>query len=150
MLESIESFLNDLFDGGDRVALDDDQVRIASAALLVHCARSDGRQSASEEGRLRTILSSHFALSDAEADQVVTTAAAQERDAVDIHRFTRVLHQRLDRVGRQQMIGWLWEVAQADGSIGPDEHRMVSLAAQLLDVETRDSVALRQAAVRGA
>ena len=48
----------------------------------------------------------------------------------------------------QRMVKWLWEIAQADGTIDRDERNAVALAAQLLDVEVRDSVALRQAAER--
>jgi uncharacterized tellurite resistance protein B-like protein len=44
------------------------------------------------------------------------------------------------------MVQLLWEIADADGLIDSDERRMVSLTAQLLDVEVHDAVAARQAA----
>ena len=97
---------------------------------------------------MRQILKEHFKLSPSEIDRVVATAEQREADAVDIHRFTRVLHGRLDREGRQRMVKRLWEVANADGVIDGDARHTVSLTAQLLDVEVRDSVALRQAAER--
>ena len=148
MFRRFESLFNDLFEGDSAPTLDDAQLRVVTAALLVHCANADGDRSAAEDKTLRNILRQHFALSDTDINDVITAAETQERDAVDLHRFTRVLHQRLDRDGRQRMVGWLWEIANADGTIDADEKRVVSLAAQLLDVEVRDSVALRQAAVR--
>ncbi|MEM8972332.1 MAG: TerB family tellurite resistance protein [Pseudomonadota bacterium] len=148
MISSIENFLNDLFDGQPKQIADDEEERIACAALLVHCANADGLRSPAEDERLRQILKEHFKLSPGEIDRVVATAEQREADAVDIHRFTRVLHGRLDREGRQRMVKWLWEVANADGVIDGNERHTVSLTAQLLDVEVRDSVALRQAAER--
>lgn len=147
MFRKFENLLNNLFDDSAPAPLDDGQLRVVTAALLVHCAHADGERSAAEDKTLRDILENHFELSNSEVSEVIAAAEAQERDAVDVHRFTRVLHQRLDRDGRQRMIGWLWEIAHADGAIDADEKRVVSLAAQLLDVEVRDSVALRQAAV---
>lgn len=148
MISSLENFLNDLFDGQPEQLVDEDEERIACAALLVHCANADGMRSAAEDSKLRDILSDHFKLSNNDIERIVTTAEQKEAAAVDMHRFTRVLHKRLDREGRQRMVKWLWEVAHADGVIDGDERQTVSLAAQLLDVEVRDSVALRQAAER--
>ncbi len=147
MLRNFETFLGSLFDDNATAVTDEEELRVATAALLVHCANADGSRSASEDARLMRILEEHFELGPAEATAVIAAAEAQERDAIDLHRFTRVLHQRLDRDGRQRMVGWLWELANADGKIDASERQMVSLAANLLDVEIHDSVALRQAAV---
>ncbi len=147
MLRNIEAFLGELFDNKPAEITDEEELRIACAALLVHCARADGLRSEAEDTELRHILSAHYKLSDDDVERTITTAQSREADAVDIHRFTRVLHQRLDRNGRRQIVKFLWQVAHADGNIDHDERRTVALAAQLLDVEVRDSVALRQAAV---
>lgn len=149
MFTSIDKFLNELFDNKPAQLTDEAEERVACAALLVHCANADGIRSESEDAKLTAILTEHFKLSSDEISQIISAAEAQERDAVDLHRFTRVLHQRLDREGRQRMVKWLWEIAHADGTIDRDERNTVALAAQLLDVEVRDSVALRQAATRG-
>ncbi|MGI9426542.1 MAG: TerB family tellurite resistance protein [Hyphomicrobiaceae bacterium] len=148
MFTTIDKFLGELFDNKPAQLTDEAEERVACAALLVHCANADGIRSDEEDNRLKAILTDHFKLSSSEIGQIITAAEAQERDAVDLHRFTRILHQRLDRDGRQRMVKWLWEIAQADGTIDRDERNTVALAAQLLDVEVRDSVALRQAAER--
>ena len=147
MLRNFETFLGSLFEENTTAVTDEEELRVATAALLVHCANADGSRSKSEDTKLTRILKEHFKLSAADATAVIAAAEAQERDAVDLHSFTRVLHRRLDRDGRQRMVGWLWELANADGEIDANEGHMVSLAAKLLDVEVHDSVALRQAAV---
>lgn len=147
MLRTIESFLGDLFDNKPAQITDEEELRVACAALLVHCANADGERSPMEDAELRRILHAGYGLSDGDIERILQMAEARERDAIDLHRFTRVLHRRLDRDGRQQMVKWLWQVANADGTIDRAERNTVALAAQLLDVEVRDSVSLRQAAV---
>jgi uncharacterized tellurite resistance protein B-like protein len=146
MLRKIEVFFNRLLSEAESKKLDDHEIQIASAALLAHCAKVDGVQSAEETAHLRTVLAEKFELSGAEVDSVMEVAEARERDAIDLHRFTRVLHKNLDREARIHMVQLLWEIADADGLIDSDERRMVSLTAQLLDVEVHDAVAARQAA----
>ena len=146
MLRKIEVFFNRLLNEGATKKLDDREIEIASAALLAHCAKVDGEQSAEEAVHLRTVLGERFDLSRAEIDSVIEAAEARERDAIDLHQFTRVLHRSLDRAARIHMVRLLWEIADADGRIDSDERRMVSLTAQLLDVEVHDAVAARQAA----
>jgi uncharacterized tellurite resistance protein B-like protein len=146
MLRKIEVFFNRLLNEGDSQKLDTHEIQIASAALLAHCAKADGEQSPEETAHLKTVLGEKFDLTGAEVDSVIEAAEAREREAIDLHRFTRVLHRSLDRDARIHMVQLLWEIADADGLIDSDERRMVSLTAQLLDVEVHDAVAARQAA----
>jgi uncharacterized tellurite resistance protein B-like protein len=148
MLRKIEVFFNRILNEGPNKKLDAREIEIATAALLAHCAKADGEQSAEEAAHLRTVLGEHFDLSRAEINSVIEAAEARERDAIDLHQFTRVLHRSLDRTARIHMVRLLWEIADADGHIDTDERRMVSLTAQLLDVEVHDAVAARQAAQR--
>ncbi len=148
MLDHIQRFLSRLVDDDPSVSTNADrhEIAIATAALLVNCARADGHDSPHETERLMSILTGELELSEAEAQSVREIADERERDAIDIHRFTRVLHARLDRDERKRVVGWMWEIAQADGRIDADESNTVDLAARLLDVEVHDRVALRQAA----
>jgi uncharacterized tellurite resistance protein B-like protein len=146
MLRKIEDFFNRILNEGENKKLDAHEIEIASAALLAHCGKVDGELCAEEAAYLKTVLGKRFDLTPAEIDSVIEAAEARERDAIDLHQFTRVLHQSLDREARIHMVQLLWEIADADGRIDSDERRMVSLTAQLLDVEVHDAVAARHAA----
>ena len=148
MLREIEKFFSHLLNEDAKETLLEREFEIACAALLVHCAMADGERSAEETKRITSVLGSHFRLSRDEVDSVIEVAVAQEREAVDLHRFTRVLHKHLDREERIRMVQLLWEIADTDGRINSEEQRMVSLKAKLLDVEVHDAVAARQAAKR--
>lgn len=144
MLETINTFIAKLLGGDPPERLDDEEVRVASAALLVHCAKVDGHQSSEESATLREILMARYGLSEGQVDDLVAEAERRETQAVDVHRFTRVLHRHLDREGRQEIVRLLWEVSHADRNIDHDERRLVTLVAGLLDVEIHDAVALRR------
>lgn len=145
MLRKIETFFNRILNETESQVLGAHEIEIASAALLVHCAKADGEQSAEETAHLKSVLRDRFNLSQEEIDSVIEAAEAREREAIDLHRFTRVLHKNLDRDARIDMVRLLWEIADADGRIDNDERRMVSLTAHLLDVQVHDAVAARQA-----
>ncbi len=143
MLQKIQGFLSDLLGEEPPSALEAKEIRIACAALLVHCARADGYKSPAETAKLREILTEHYGLSGDEVDEVVAEAERREADAIDVHKFTRVLHKALDRGGRQDVVRLLWEISHADDLIDHDERRLVTLVAGLLDVEIHDAVQLR-------
>lgn len=143
MFLKIENFITDLLGENPPQNLDEQAIRLACAALLVHCAKADGYQSDEEGKMLRQILTRRFKLSSDDTETLIQEAEKREEDAVDVHRFTRVLHANLDRDGRHEIVRLLWEITLADGNIDYDERSMVTLVAGLLDVETQDAVALR-------
>jgi uncharacterized tellurite resistance protein B-like protein len=144
MLQKIQGFLADLLGDEPPGSVGGEEIRIACAALLVHCARADGIQSPAETAKLREILVEQYGLADGEVDEVVAEAEKREADAIDVHKFTRVLHQNLDRAGRQDIVRFLWEISHADELIDHDERRLVTLVAGLLDVEIHEAVQIRR------
>ena len=144
MLKQFQDLIGGILSGGETEALKGDDVRIACAALLVHCAKADGVQSPEENAKLREVLSVHYEMSDSDTQALIDQATAREAEAADIHNFTRVLHKSLDRKGRLEVVRLLWEISNADQSIDHDERLLVHLVAGLLDVEMHDVVALRR------
>ncbi|MFM1815147.1 MAG: hypothetical protein RLZ98_1842 [Pseudomonadota bacterium] len=149
MLKDIRNFISDLIGEAVPAVLDGEEERVACAALLVHAARIDGGLSEAEEAKAREILAGRFGLTSEETDTLISEAAAREAEAVDVHRFTRVLYRHLDREGRKEIVRLLWEITHADGSIDHEERGVVGLVARLLHVEVHDAVALRRSVSRG-
>jgi len=135
-------------DSGGRLA--HDELQVATAALLFHAAAIDGEVAEAERRTLIDLLASRFQLSAAEAAELVGEAEAEEAEAVDIYRFTRVLQQSLDQDGRKEIVRLMWEVVAADGVIDEFESNLVWRAAELIGVATRDRVELRQAVLAAA
>jgi uncharacterized tellurite resistance protein B-like protein len=147
MLDGLKSFLDGLSGGGARERpFEPGDYRLAAAALLVHLASIDGEFDAGERDYLQRTVESRFGLDAAAARELIDRAWESEREAVDLYRFTNVLKRNMDEEGRRQIIGMLWEMAYADGTIHEFEENIIWRVAELLGVSTRDRVGLRKSA----
>ncbi len=149
MLESITGFLDALLGRSAEAPLDADEKAIATAALLVHAIAIDGTITETESERLAALLASHFALSSEEVNRLLTLAEQQEREAVDIYRFTSVLRDSLSLDDKREIIAMMWRVVYADGALTPLEDNLVWRTAELLAVPARDRMFLKQMARDG-
>ncbi len=132
--------------GESNVALGEKEVRLAAAALLIHAGFVDGTYEEEEEARLSQLLEARFNLSGGELTNLLRSAERDEREAVDLFRFTSVLAKHLDQKGRQDIVEMLWEVCLADGEVHEFEENLVGRVSELLGVSTRDRIRLRKEA----
>lgn len=136
----------ELFEFGEnkQQELNEDELKIATAALLVHAAYADGKMDEVESRRLRAVLADHFGLSEHETQTLLRSAEREESEAVDLHRFTRVVADALDNDQRIEVVRLVWEVVLADGVIHAREDNLVARLSSLLGVSTRDRIRLRK------
>jgi uncharacterized tellurite resistance protein B-like protein len=147
MLDEIKRLFADLHIGSKPAShFDADDCRVASAALLVHVATLEHDLTGPARQKLAALLKARFSLTDTLTDELIETAAAADRDAVDFYHFTHLLMGCLDEQGRLRVVEMLWEMAIADGSISEFEDNMMWRVADLLAVPPRDRIALRQRA----
>jgi uncharacterized tellurite resistance protein B-like protein len=144
MLTALKQFLTELTDGSKPPErFDENDYRVAAAALLVHTATIDGPMSQSEGARLHAVLKQRFALDDAATDELVQEATEIEREAVDLYRFTSLLMRSLDEAGRQRIVEMMWQVIYADGRVSEFEDNLVWRTADLLGISGRTRIELR-------
>jgi uncharacterized tellurite resistance protein B-like protein len=144
MLDALKSFLAELTGETEKPKFEADDYQLAAAALLIHIASIDGDFDADEKARVQQLVETRFGLPPDEARTLIAHAFESERDAVDLYRFTSVLKRRLDDEGRLLVIGMLWDMAHADGTVHEFEENVVWRVAELLGVSTRDRVELRR------
>ena len=72
-------------------------------------------------------------------------ARAADNEAVDLYQFTSVLMRSLSGEERLKFIELLWEIVYSDGENHELEDNLVWRVAELLGVDGRDRVLLRQA-----
>ena len=145
MFEALRKFIADTAGRpeGDR-GIDENDYRLATAALLIHVANVDGKIDAVERQRLREIIEQRFGLDAAATTRLIERAEQSDREAVDFFHFTNVLKRSLDDDGRHKIIEMMWDVVFADGEVTEFEENVVWRIAELLGVPTRDRVMLRQ------
>jgi uncharacterized tellurite resistance protein B-like protein len=145
MLDRLIGFLKDLPGAGHAATRGDpDDPRLAAAALLVHVMEADGVEEDAERSKLRETLTRAYGLTGRELDDFVARAEEQVRQSVDLYAFTSVLKRHLDEAARIEFIGIMWEVVFADGTMSELEDNIVWRVAELIGVDRRDRVAMRQ------
>jgi len=145
MLQSLKRFLSDLTAGAKEPnRFEDDDYRLAAAALLIHAAVIDGAMSDVERNRLVGVIMLRFGLDETAASELVASATQAEQQAVDLYRFTSQLNRSLDEAGREQVIEMMWQIAHADGRVTEFEDNLIWRAADLLHVPSQARIALRQ------
>lgn len=141
--------LKTLFSGTQAAGAAEDEIsaELAAAALMVEAAMSDGVYADVEHDEILKILLSSFKLEAAKAEAVLKNAEDLAEQAVDHHRFTKVV-KALDHDQRMQIMTDLWSVALADGERDAHEDMLLRRLAPLLALSDRERAKARQAAER--
>jgi uncharacterized tellurite resistance protein B-like protein len=146
MLDSLKAFFTDFVSGDDKVAVSEDEVRLAAAALLFHVIAVDGVVAPEERALLSDLLKRRFDLDPDATKSLVAAAESADAEAVDLFRFTSVLKQRLEVADRERIIAMMWQLVFADGTLHEFEDNVVWRVAELLGVSTQARIRLKQAA----
>lgn len=145
MLESLRNLISELT-GGDKhpARFEENDYRLAAAALMIHASTIDGNMTAAEQDKLREALKRRFSLDDAATDELITVATEAEHEAVDLYHFTSLINRALDEEGRLGIVEMMWEIVFADGRVNEFEDNLMWRAADLLGVSSRDRIELRR------
>ncbi|SON57839.1 Tellurite resistance protein [Hartmannibacter diazotrophicus] len=137
MFEALLAILKDFAktdpEGLDDATLDVD-VRVASAALLVHTIAVDGAATPAEREALKRALTTTFNLSKSQTARLIEEAQRRDLESVDLSGFTAVLNRHMDETGRRHIVEMLWELVYADGAAQEVEDDIVWRIADLLGV----------------
>lgn len=148
MFERIAAFFKELSaEGadGESGGFTRDDPRLAAAALMYHVMGADGVVRESETARLEAVLKETYDLDSGELDRLLEAARDADNEAVDLYQFTSVLMRSLSAEERIHFIELLWEIVYADGENHELEDNLVWRISELLGVDGRDRVLLRQA-----
>jgi uncharacterized tellurite resistance protein B-like protein len=144
MLDALKKLFGDLGDVKSAGQFEENDYRVAAAAILIHVMAVDGAASDVERNVLRDVLKSGFDLDDVAVAELIEMATTADRDALDLYHFTSVLNRSLDQEGRQRIVEMMWELVFADGRVNEFEDNVVWRAADLLGLSSRERIGLRQ------
>lgn len=145
MLAALKSLVSEIT-GGTRPQdrFEDNDYRLAAAALMVHVLAVDGVITPEERRRLHHCVKQQFSLGDRAADELIAEATFAEGESVDLYRFTSQLNRSLDEQGRLRIVAMMWEMIYADGHVNEFEDNVIWRVADLLHVSSRDRIELRR------
>jgi uncharacterized tellurite resistance protein B-like protein len=122
---------------------------LATAALMVECARIDGAFSGGERDAICRAVREELLLDEGTARCLVAVAERHEDGVWHDWLFTETIKKSFDEYDRLAVIQRLWEVALADGKVHPFEERLIARIARELGipeeaVDRRLSIVLRR------
>ena len=137
-------------DGVQDTAAREQAVRLATAVLMVDVARADYVFDESEHDDVLRLIETRFALQPEEAASIFNDANEKAEDMVSLHEFTQLLHENLNEDEKAQIVGMLWSVAYADGTLDKFEDSLVLKISDLLHVQRSRVMRLKHDAANSA
>jgi len=135
MIDRIGDLLGRLGRGdGERTQIGarEDDLRTATAVLLMSVAKSDLELEQSELDRMALLLGEHFSLPEDEARTLVELAERRAEEVVSLQTFTRQLHEQLSDEEKRRVVEMIWRVVIADGEVDRHEASLANKVARLL------------------
>ena len=126
------------------VTADDEELKLASTALLLEAACMDGQVDDVEISTVTNLLSDHFELGADEARELVDAGREILANSVELYGFTRTITNSFNHEDRLRMIKMLWNVVYADGILHDFEANLVRRICGLIYVSDRESGVLRK------
>jgi uncharacterized tellurite resistance protein B-like protein len=143
LLDSIKRFLEGRVVAPAREAAPqarEHALRLAAAGLLMEVSRADSKITDQERTVMHAALQSTFALSSAEADELLAVAERQSREAASLYEMTHLVDEALDPEQKKRIVELLWLVSFADSQKHELEEHMIRRIAGLLHVPHPDFI----------
>ncbi|MCL9777365.1 tellurite resistance TerB family protein [Vibrio methylphosphonaticus] len=134
MFTSITSIFKQLIEGSDLSQNQTVSPNLAIASLLCEVSNADHQIDEKEEQAKRSLISRLLKLSDEETNSLIEQAKLRVEESVSLYDFTSGLRE-LSQEKRFELITAMWEVANADGVIDPQEDAVIRKVAELLYVD---------------
>jgi len=122
------------------------QLQLASAALMIELGRSDRSFDTAETQAMIEILKSRYGLEQEALDELMALAEAEASEATSLYQFTSLMNDHFERSEKVKLILNMWEVAFADGKIDRYEEHLIRKVNDLLHLSHKDFIQGKQEA----
>lgn len=146
MLKRLLERILDNVDPETAAVAQDEQLRLAAAALMVEVALADGSLDAAEHARMKNTLINQLGVSGSDATSLLDSSVDAHGERVGVQDLTRALTDHWSEQDRFALIVALWQVAFADDRLDPHEEHRIRHIADLLYVAHRRFIEAKQIA----
>ncbi|MEX0730142.1 MAG: TerB family tellurite resistance protein [Aquisalimonadaceae bacterium] len=138
MLDVIKKYFRDhLEPGRGHEESAEQQLRLATAALLIEVSRADNQINQAEQEAIATSIRDKFELTDAETEELVSLARREAEETVSYYGFTSLINEHFGQQQKERVIELMWRVAAADRYVDKHQEALVRKIADLLYVPHR-------------
>ena len=121
-------------------------IQLATAALLVEVARTDGGVTPAERESVERAVRGKFGLAPDEAATLVDLAEQEVRQANDYYQFTSLINRSFTPEQKMRVVETMWAAAYADGELSAHENHVMRKVADLLYIPHADYIAAKMRA----
>lgn len=134
-----------LLQGQDEVAGESRfaRVQVATCALLLEVAHSDGHYQAVEAQIVHDLLAKKFNLSASAVAELVDYAHQHRDQTHDLFQFAREINAHFSREEKLAVMAGVWQLIYADSTLDKYEDAMARQLATLLRLDHKDVIGLK-------
>lgn len=117
-----------------------ERVQVATCALLMEVAHSDGHFHSIEETIVHDLLAKKFNLSAAAVAELVDYSHRCREESLDLFQFAREINAHFSRAEKIDVMEGIWRVIYADGTLDKYEDALARQLATLLRLDHKDVI----------
>lgn len=117
-----------------------ERVQVATCALLMEVAHSDGHFKSVEEKVVHDLLAKKFDLSAEDVAELVDYSHQHREDSLDLFQFAREINAHFSRDEKLNVMEGIWRVIYADGTLDKFEDALARQLATLLRLDHKDVI----------
>lgn len=120
-----------------------ERVQVATCALLLEVAHSDGHYQSVEAKIVHDLLAHKFNLSAAAVAELVDYSHRHREESLDLFQFAREINAHFSRDEKLDVMEGVWRVIYADGTLDKFEDALARQLATLLRLDHKDAIDLK-------
>ena len=117
-----------------------ERVQVATCALLMEVAHSDGHYQSVEATIVHDLLAKKFNLSEAAVAELVDYSHQHREESLDLFQFAREINAHFSRDEKLDVMEGIWRVIYADGMLDKHEDALARQLATLLRLDHKDVI----------
>lgn len=128
--------------GDDESAEDSrfEKVQVATCALLMEVAHSDGHYESVEAKVVHELLANTFGLSASAVTELIDFSKEHRENSTDLFQFAREINAHFSREEKADVMEGIWRVIYADGTLDKFEDALARQLANLLRLDHKDVI----------
>lgn len=120
--------------------MDEEQRRLACAALLIEVAIIDNEFDAEEFDALCTILQKQFGVSKEDCESLTTLAQSECEESTSMYQFTQLVNDHCSPEEKFDLVRGMWTIAYADGDLDKYEEYIIRKVSELIYLSHGDFI----------
>jgi uncharacterized tellurite resistance protein B-like protein len=149
MIRQFRAFLNSLTTEQQAQQLQESDIKMAAAVLLVEVMMADHHIDEAERLKLIESLTGFLSVNSDEAMELIELAEEKHKELVSLHEMTRIINLHFEPKQKIALIEHMWQIAFADRQWDKYEEHLIRKVSDLLYVSHKDFIRTRHKVQHG-